>query len=372
MSKIKIKTLTSVHIGSGDTLQYGTDFVPTMIGEDYYLSVVDPRKVLSLIGEANLYQWVSSIEKMEATSNVVKRFAPNADVTDYSERLIRDWSAAQETDTLKEHIHDGFGVPYIPGSSIKGAIRTAVLSSLANIVRNAELKVDKTRNLNGKIQIKADAKKVEAELFGDTPNEDVFRFLQVGDAYFCRDSEVAIKMFNLNERKTQSFWDTSKPQLIEAIGPEEESSFTMKLNISGYEFARTKVKTLPDCMSSNAKLFETINCHTKKLLESEIEYWEDRETNDDSGKVGTYIEKIREVLSNAEKCTTGKECVLRVGHGSGWRFITGAWAENLDNFTSVVVPASRPMNHKYTQFDFPKTRRVDEMCELLGFVKLSD
>jgi CRISPR-associated protein Csm5 len=43
----------------------------------------------------------------------------------------------------------------------------------------------------------------------------------------------------------------------------------------------------------------------------------------------------------------------------------------LANFEDVVIPASRPKNFNYTQFDFPKSRRIDEDSDVLGFVKLS-
>ena len=69
-------------------------------------------------------------------------------------------------------------------------------------------------------------------------------------------------------------------------------------------------------------------------------------------------------------CQEGKECVLRLGHASGWRFITGAWTENLDNFKSEIVPASRPKNFNYEQYVFPKSRRLDEDGDIFGFVKL--
>lgn len=380
MSEIKIETITAVHIGSGEALQYGADFVQTQIDDNYYLSVVDPVKVLSLIGDNNISHWVAAIELKESTSSVVKRFAPNATAKDYSKRLVAEWSAAKKTDTLKEQIHDGRGIPYIPGSSIKGAIRTAVLSTLAINVNNVEIKIDKTkrdregqpiRNNKGQIQYKASAKDVESELFGNNPNEDVFRFLQVGDAYFGNNYEVAIRMVNINEREKNGYWDESKPQLIEAIGPEDTSAFQMKLNLDGYNNSRAKVKQLPDCMKSIESLFETINKHTKQLLESEIEYWQERVDYDNSDKVNMYIEKVSDVMKCVDRCVTGKECVIRIGHGSGWRFITGSWTEQLRNFDSVVVPASRPMNNRYEQYDFPKSRRVDDECELLGFVQLS-
>ncbi len=380
MSKIKIEALTAVHIGSGETLQYGTDFVVGKTKDDNVVSIIDPRKVLDLIGIDNVQQWVSAIERKESTSQVVRRYAPNAGLEDYSKRIIMEWSVAKETDTLKEQIHDGQGRPYIPGSSIKGAIRTAILASLSGDIEDVEAKIDKTKrdrygnpipNGRGQIQYKADAKQVEADLFGSDPNKDVFRFLQVGDAYFGELKEVAVRMVNINERERQSFWDTSKPQLIEAISPGDEAEFQLRLNIDGYNFSQKAVKKLPMCMSSIPELFKTINAHSVKLLKEELDYWEERKNLDGSDKVSLYMEKINDILVIAQKCVDGKECVLRIGHGSGWRFITGAWSEQLENFASLVVNVSRPSNYKYEQYDFPKTRRVDDECELLGFVKLS-
>lgn len=367
---VKIETLTSVHIGSGEVLQIGSDFVKGKMGDDYVLAVVSPEKVLNLIGEEHLQDWVVAIERKESTGNVVKRFAPNAKVGDFAKRIVLEWSEAHERDTLKEHIHNGQGKPYIPGSSIKGAIRTAMLASLAENVNGAERKID--ASANGKK--KANANKVEKELFGSDPNNDVFRFLQVGDAYFGDCYTVSARMVNVNERTSRGFWDVSKPQLIEALCPEDETEFEMKLNIEGYNKSREECSTigdLPMIMSSYENLFETINEHTISLLDFEIDYWRERSDMDDSDKVECYLEKIESIKNEAQNCGKGKECVLRIGHGSGWNFITGGWARDLDNFESLVVPVSRPNNQNYSEYDFPKTRRVDDDCELLGFVKLS-
>ncbi len=384
MSRIKIETLTSVHIGSGETLQYGTDFVPVKVQNGHaYIGIMDPRRILDLIGEEHISQWVAAIERNESSSSIVKLFAPNARVKDYSKRTILNWTdGVKSTDTLKEHIHDGMGFPYIPGSSIKGAIRTAVLSQLASKVNNANEKIivtnrdgSKQRDRNGNFKLSANA--IECELFGKDPNSDVFRFLQVGDAIFGKNYEVAVKMVNINERIKQSFWDTSKPQLIEAIGPEDSSEFQLKLLPEFYKFAKghwaykNSLGKLPVEMESISSLFTLINIHTKELIESEIAYWQDLVNDDDTESVSNYIEKMETILKSVGSCKEGTECVLRIGHGSGWRFITGAWTENFENFSSLVVPVSRPKNFNYEQYDFPKTRRVDDQCELLGFVKLS-
>lgn len=367
---VKIETLTSVHIGSGEVLQLGSDFVKGKMGDDYVLAVVSPEKVLNLIGEEHLQDWVVAIERKEFTGNVVKRYAPNAKVEDFAKRIVKDWSEDYEGNTLKEHIHNGQGKPYIPGSSIKGAIRTAMLASLAENVNDAERKIDVSAN--GKK--KANANKVEKELFGSDPNNDVFRFLQVGDAYFGECYTVSLRMVNINERTSKNFWDKSKSQMIEALPSEDITRFEMKLNIEGYNKSKERCSTigrLPNIMSSYESLFEAINKHTIRLLDFELKYWEERLDRDDSDKVECYLEKIILIKNEAQNCDKGKECVLRIGHGSGWNFITGGWARDLDNFESLVVPVSRPNNQKYSEYDFPKTRRVDDVCELLGFVKLS-
>ena len=111
-----------------------------------------------------------------------------------------------------------------------------------------------------------------------------------------------------------------------------------------------------------------INKHTKYLVNDEISYWEGKLEEYDGAE--DFIESLRKVLDSAEKCKDGKECVLRIGHGSGWRFITGAWSESLDNFSDIVA-ASRPNNNVYQGYDFPKSRRMDPDGDILGFVKLS-
>lgn len=368
MSKIKIETITPVHIGSGNLLQYGTDFVCGEINKSAYLGVIDDRKTLQFIGEKNIDKWVQSIERNESTVELVKRYAPNAKFTEFSKRLICNFVEIKSTDTLKECMHNGFGLPYIPGSSIKGSIRTALLATLSNTIFNKEGKIISGRDKKG--NNKVSASKIEKELFGKDPNSDIFRFLQVGDAYFQEQAEISLRVVNLNIRQKQSFWDTSKSQLIEAIGLDESTDFEIKINNQAYNLARGDTARMPQEMHSLTALFSTINMHTKKLVEQEIKYWKDFIHEDN---VNLYIDKMNDILecTNHDDCQKGKSCVLRIGHASGWRFITGAWAENLTNFNDVVVPAARPRNNNYLEYDFPKSRRLDEDCDVLGFVKLS-
>ena len=374
MSKIQLKTLTPVHVGSGVTLQYNTDFVTVNAGEVNLLRIIDDRKILDLVGAERLNDWLLSIEKKENTKDFVKRYAPAAKVADYSKRRLLCYAGEiKEHDTLKECIHSGLGKAYIPGSSIKGAVRSALVASLADKLTNTEMKIRTGRtDFNG--IMKLNATKVEKELFGESVNEDLFRFLQIGDVCFENDVEIATRMVNINIREKRDFWDTSKPQLVEAIDQDEYSDFQMKVLSDSYTFAQSNssdkfnLRKMPEEMKNLQQLFSTINAHTLKLLEEELALWTEYIEND---SVAEYTEKINHLIETAKACREGVSCVLRIGHGSGWRFITGAWTEKLANFESEIMPASRPNNQRYEGYVFPKSRRLDEDGKIFGFVKLT-
>lgn len=368
--QINIKTLSPIHIGNGVFLQNGSDFVSAKDGKYNYIYIIDPRKILSIIGVEHLYDWVASIERhTQDTLKFVKRYRPNTQPIDFAKRQILSYSAAGPTDTLKECLHDGKGIAYIPGSSIKGAIRTAILSTLVSKIANVESRVTS----RGKVS----AKQVEGVLFGTEPNSSLFRFLHVGDAYFSKDCEISTRMINLNIRNNQEdLRDIRMSQLVEAIGTECESNFRLKLSREFYQWAKvrynhrdSRLKELPDCMKSIPALFETLNAHTIKLLKEEIGIWEKVSAQHTGAE--DYIENMKDLLDSACQCRKGEECVLRLGHGSGWRFVTGAWSEQLNNFGSIVNSA-RPYNEKrYRNYIFPKSRRLDKDSDVLGFIKLS-
>lgn len=373
MSIIRIQTLTPIHIGSGEFLRNNADFVEYKENGLSYIGVIDPKRVLDLIGEEHMDKWLLSIERMENIQNFISYINRDALPTDYILRkLVNKVAFIKDGDTLKMCIHDGLGKPYIPGSSIKGAIRTAVLATLPKtaMALNNIVKV----KYNGKKDVSA--KSVEAEVFGSDPTSDFFRFVKVGDAYFECGCEFVDRLINLNIREsTRDLIDKGKAQLVEAINVGQSSNFMMKVDKTDYDNAKERwsgskpLGILPKEMENIASLFGMVNVHTAKLLEDEIKYWK--------GKTGysgasRYIENLNKILHEVKQCKSGKECVLRIGHTSGWRFMTGAWPENLKNFKSDIVPASRYNNEfKYKQFDFPKSRRMDENSGVWGFVKLS-
>ena len=366
MSKVKIETLSPVHVGSGNLLYNNTDFIHDNVGGEPYVTVISEKKVWKLLGEQHLDNWLQAIAKRENVKEFLKRFAPEAQSEDYARRRMPLFCVINPNDTLKECMHDGTGLPYIPGSSIKGAIRTAMLASLANKISDKENRIQVPNRKGGTT---VEATKIEQALFGGDPNSDTFRFIRVGDVYFEKETEIVTRLVNLNIRqKEDSLWDKSKSQMVEAIGTEAASELQLKVSGDYYSFVKRnypQAGVLP--VASINDLFSMINEHTRQLVKEEISFWNDVD------KTGGdyYVEEMQKILAEINRCETGKSCVLRIGHASGWRFITGAWTEALSNFKDVVVPASRPNHRAYEQYDFPKTRRIDEDSFVLGFVKLS-
>lgn len=367
MSKIKITTLTPVHVGSGNFLQNNSEFVYFKSQGNPYLGIIDERKILDLIGVNHLNDWVLSIERQDSTKDLVKRYAPQSHIGDYLKRYEPFYAdELKASDTLKECMHNGMGVPYLPGSSLKGAIRTAITAILAK--RNMPVSIDKNK-------LKSLASDVEGRLFGKDPTEDIFRFIQIGDAYFDRNCEIALRLImSINITKQDSLFpkeNNLKPQLVEAIGTDEESTFSIKIDTDAYRRCKStmpRMGTLPEEIQTLQGLFQLINNHTMQLVSEEIEYW--HEISKGKSGADVYIEQMQEMFDAVKSCDS-KSCVLRLGHSSGWRFITGAWGEHLDCFDTDIVNLARPNNRNYTEYDFPKSRRTDSEGYLLGFVKLS-
>lgn len=364
---MKLETITALHIGSGDILQKDSDFVFGIDTEERsVVYVINPRKVLALIGEENVDAWTVAIENGRSTEDIVKLYVPKASITDYSLHAIDSYlsSPAQQ---IKEFIRDGFDRPYIPGSSIKGAIRTAVLSSIAQAMNETDF----FKNVKNKGYITPNT--LEAKVFGKNPNNDVFRYVRVSDAFVTGCRTAVCNMVNINERKEKSFWDTSKQMATEVLLPGAKVDFSLFLKQP--DLRPNDMPATPKTLCSVEALLDVINNHTRKLLADEIKIWESKSVDIPSKKkVNKYIAKLKDLLNIVNACKGTRSAIMRMGHGAGWRFMTGAWLKRLsdNDFEKVVNKARLNNNEKYSKYDFPKSRRLEEgLCEPLGFVKIT-
>jgi len=168
--KLEITVLSPLHIGSGQTLQRGYDFVVHQgrtwrIDEDALFSATqsgDAAFDVALLGRP-------ADELLET-----------ADYREGNElfRYVMDGtpSAATRGAAVSEQIKDVFDRPYLPGSSLKGALRTLLFWGM---YADAKRRPDVNR-LNR--QSKRASQPLEQELFGRDPNHDWLRALRVRDS----------------------------------------------------------------------------------------------------------------------------------------------------------------------------------------------
>ncbi|HHT50877.1 MAG TPA: type III-A CRISPR-associated RAMP protein Csm5 [Eubacteriaceae bacterium] len=165
---ITLETLTPVYIGSGKKITK-KDFKL----EKDYAYIYDPIKLHSILGisyENFLTNSLSLTDYLGRNqhfniSSALKYFISIGDKT------------IRKSDSIDEFLKDPYGYPYIPGSSIKGAIRTALLAYRINnepskYARFKSQSIDKWRNNGRDIEIAA---------FGN-PQDSKFKNLRISDS----------------------------------------------------------------------------------------------------------------------------------------------------------------------------------------------
>ncbi len=367
MKICKVTTLTSVHTGSGKYLQKDIEFIT---GNDRAV-VIDDRKVLGIIGKGNIDKWIACINRGSSLMDLIRTIKSDVEPDDIALRgmdlLATHFAHAR---TLREQMLSGGDIPLIPGSSIKGSIRTAVLNHLLDQYQFTPFLRDEIFNRRNRI----DDKMVMKKHLGTSTNNDLLRFLTVGDALFYFET-WACNILSMNMVRDGVRMEKRLGNLVECIPDNVEAEIRININQRQLELNANKnyIRNNFDFLRSYNALFEVINSHTEKILKAEFLFWRDDKME---GLVVDYLEKLQTILDDIHNCKPG-ECVLRVGHGGGWLDMTGGWAKEKKyipdhEIWSAIVDKARPGNQsKYSSYPFPKTRRMDNYGELLGFIKLS-
>ncbi|RMF53297.1 MAG: type III-A CRISPR-associated RAMP protein Csm5 [Bacteroidetes bacterium] len=185
--RITLETLTPVFIGAGEhhVLSPYSDYVE----EDRHVLILDPKKMEDALAEQPdlIDEYVIGIRKnMDNTrstfelSSFIRNRLKQAPVELASARLpIRGGSLGKNQ--IRRHIADA-GRPYIPGSSIKGAVRTAVLFKWLDSKAGASTRNDLLQLVRQKRWQELKRFSVQERCFGKI-SHDLFRFVRISDTH---------------------------------------------------------------------------------------------------------------------------------------------------------------------------------------------
>lgn len=370
MNNIKITTLTPVHIGSGIEFQGNVEYL--WFADRNVAVVLDDQKVLDIIGPENLSHWVSCIEKGEPLLSLLRQRMPDVNAESVAKRIVTLGKGSIDAQKImREQLHSTNGTTLMPGSSLKGALRTAVWAH--EIAQNTKVANDrsligetKTDRKSGKDKFEFKDAALAKRIFGQDPNRDIFRLWQVGDAHFTQ--KTAVYRTEVVNKMLQGYAIKQEiTQQIEAIPAGSETEATWKYNTVLQKAAAEKAifnkagDNLPP-----SKLFPLVNKHTISLLEAELKFW--KVTEGAPAVLGTYIDHIERLINTAKDCADNS-CVLRLGWGTGFLSMTGNWHTEMtdDNYFDLVAQL-RPTHDETLQY--PKTTRMIAGGEPLGFVKI--
>jgi CRISPR/Cas system CSM-associated protein Csm5 (group 7 of RAMP superfamily) len=414
MSYIKAETLTPVHIGTGR--EFMGNFEYLYFSDTQEIAIIDEKKIYQLIGDEGIEKWVNIIEGEKDLLEYLqaRKLTINPGTTGKVMMQVIGRKSPQKTEergkvrypNIREYIRSGNGDPILPGSSIKGSIRTAyftdkVYQNKGRAARITESKIEEIDRDKRKKKF-ADSR-LQKSLIGADPNHDIFRLLRVGDFHFTKTVCVLSESVNLRGNGNYTMLDGTNysknaSQFVEAL-PANSVSFgqisfpeSLKKEIQQkVELANQKLKRLltqnleeerRQSINTNIKkqslllshlpgfdlttLFSVINQHTQRLLEYEIEYWSDKQLPEEASG---FISQLQKLLEKSKSCDANS-CVLRVGFGSGFKSMTGDWQEDILGNKSYQQLVDNIRLKKYSGMDFPKSRRM-AMAEPMGFLKLT-
>ncbi|CAA6820335.1 MAG: CRISPR-associated protein, Csm5 family [uncultured Thiotrichaceae bacterium] len=274
--ELKITTLSPVHIGCNETYE-PTNYVI----EDGALFEFSPTEALKVLDEADRKK-LDNIVSGKPTSEMLKKvqayfYQRRKDLFAVSSHFLpvgKGIEALYESrigKTAQRESHDSevlnrLGIertsynsndrkPIFPGSSIKGAIRTALLDSI-NQGNSLAVKYKDSGSRDGLNIAYQASKKLEAELLEGKFATDPLRLLSIGDALWQQDDLPASEIyFALNRRKSHSKKEgrllesmaeqRGLYQLLECVSALRYRSLSTSVTIHNVDTAKPAVGKLP-------------------------------------------------------------------------------------------------------------------------------
>lgn len=133
--KIELETIGPVHIGSGITLRKGewilewSDQQAIIVSTDKLFELLVRKRLLTeyekfaFSAKGDLLRWMKDHEISKKERYAIAKYTLDTSGLDLKNNRIHD---------LTTTIKDPYGKPYIPGSSLKGALRNIILAEMIN------------------------------------------------------------------------------------------------------------------------------------------------------------------------------------------------------------------------------------------------
>lgn len=363
---IELEVLTPLAVGAGNDNDW-------ICGVDY---VMKDRKVYILDMERAAWRGVDVGRLATAFANSDQKAIINLMGNRLEQASIRIFDApASTTNAIKAFMRTQLmDKPVVPGSSLKGAIRSCLFNEFHGPKRQGE------QRLSSNV--------INEGVFGTMTAGDVFtRFIHVGDIIMPQTRLVNTKLFNLRgqgnnwyggwkhggNNTTARYESTGFNTLYECVAPGIKGVGTIDLAHRAYELlcehvpGQAYIDKKQHVMQGGLRaLFHIINTTTRQYLEKERVFFETFRTD----RVDAIVEKIDELLQLIP--ADDSYCVMKMSAGAGFHSITGDWQYNDYCNEPGMWPDSDRRNHGKKMFKSRKIAEYDSRLQQMGFVILRE
>jgi len=335
--EVTVTTLTPLHIGSGRKLLYEYDYAvhnntTWRINEDSWLEAQtgldDPRKI-ELLAKTPPGQLLDKN----------KDYQPGSPFFRYQlSGKPRSQQAGAELQELLKTVHDEV---YLPGSSLKGAIRTALAwhGWAEKGVKPNKADLERSRKFAGQ--------RLERQIMGPDPNHDLLRALQVSDSAPAGKDRLMVINAQVVTRD-----GLGSPIELEAIQPDTAFQLSLKIDEALFsQWAKNNRLQLGGNPNWLSRLAEIIQKHTQQRLKEELNWYKQRP--DAEQTAAFYQQLVKAQLPPLS-------CLLQVGWGTGWDDKTfGSHLRADSRFLDFLIGEYSLAKGKRQHGDpFPKSRRA--------------
>jgi CRISPR-associated protein Csm5 len=335
--QLRVRTLSPVHVGSGESdLRRNLDFV----SREGRLFVLDPDKLARQLDATQLDRFLSGQD--------LNQIVPSDKLADIAAYTLP--APSGQANRIRPHVKIPGSPPrpYLPGSSIKGALRTALawamLQDGAVTIANRDL---------GRNRYFADSA-VERRLFGSDPNHDLLRALHVGDTDGLPPDTLLtltqVSVYSIRQGGLQTKGNRFQFHL-EAIGPDVEIVAATRRDNYLLEPAQIAKLRWDKNRSYLVNVVRHVNDFAAGLIEQELVFYR----RQGPASLVSFYEQLEQTLSQIK--TTGSTCLCQIAWGTGWTAKTAGTA--LDE--AILARVRRNYRLGRANSPFPKTRRLVEV-----------
>ena len=350
-----VEVITPVHVGMAQEKNYvrGLDYVLEPRGQDATLLYLDQQALLKQLSN-RLDDLTGYSAKLAAAQPVdIENFLKSKRLLT-AETTRKKVDIQGQPDEIRRTYQTGTGQFIIPGSSLKGAIRSIIY---------AKLKSRLGRSV------------AEEQMFGKI-TDNLMRYVQVPDISISKSSVkiYGTKVFSADGNpKRDDGYGTWKHKggrgghregfsekgfsfFYEAIMGKTLSTLQLRLGtdlpekLRGYALNATPNFDLLDKQPTNW-ITSLISSHTDSYLQKEIDYYA-KFANDDLSRLTSIKDRIQDLKDRNQQKNS---CLLRVGAGVGFHSITGDWQlKSVDHFSdwnerdSAIMNKTRKFAYTYS------------------------